>query len=279
MNPTATGTADTGTATDGTANNGTATDGTAGGRTPSGSTASTGTARDAAAAELLTEPLFEGDEGLLPAEVRGTLVRVLATRFVDGVRNPSLWNRVLRHEQVLRSRLHDIYLDLVIDRRRQVAFTVQLELDDEVPVLLRKEKPLTLAAAVLLLHLRQEYDRGAVEGHDVVVEHLELLDHLEVWKDVDDQNPASFRKRCEAAITTVREKGILVPVSDGRYRVSGVIHALMTAEKVDAMTAAFEELAAGATDGGAEDDEAADTEAADTDDADDTQDEGQDDDA
>ena len=201
---------------------------------------------DATAAELLTEPLFDGDEGLLPAEVRGTLVRVLASRFVDGVRNPTLWTRVLRHEQVLRSRLHDIYLDLVIDRRRLVAFTQQLELDEDVPVLLRKEKPLTLAAAVLLLHLRQEYDRGAVEGRDVVVEHGELLDHLEVWKDVDDQNPASFRKRCEAAITAVREKGILVPVSDGRYRISGVIHALMTAEKVDAMTAAFEELASGA---------------------------------
>ncbi|MGN8245461.1 DUF4194 domain-containing protein [Cellulomonas soli] len=230
-----------------------------------------GAARDEAATELLTEPLFDGDEGLLPAEVRGTLVRVLATRFVDGVRNPSLWTRVLRHEQVLRSRLHDIYLDLVIDRRRQVAFTVQLELDDEVPVLLRKEKPLTLAAAVLLLHLRQEYDRGAVEGHDVVVEHLELLDHLEVWKDVDDQNPASFRKRCEAAITTVREKGILVPVSDGRYRISGVIHALMTAEKVDAMTAAFEELASGAGSAGDEDphDDDPDTQG-------DTQDEGQD---
>lgn len=204
---------------------------------------------DTASAELLTEPLFDGDEGLLPAEVRGTLVRVLASRFVDGVRNPTLWTRVLRHEQVLRSRLHDIYLDLVIDRRRLVAFTQQLELDEDVPVLLRKEKPLTLAAAVLLLHLRQEYDRGAVEGRDVVVEHGELLDHLEVWKDVDDQNPASFRKRCEAAITAVREKGILVPVSDGRYRISGVIHALMTAEKVDAMTAAFEELAAGAGEG------------------------------
>ncbi len=191
------------------------------------------------------EALFDGDEGVLPAEVRGTLVRVLASRFVDGVRNPTLWNRVLRHEHVLRSRLHDIYLDLVVDRRRQVAFTQQLELDDDVPVLLRKEKPLTLAAAVLLLHLRQEYDRGAVEGRDVVVEHGELLDHLEVWKDVDDQNPASFRKRCEHAIATVREKGILAPVSDGRYRISGVIHALLTAEKVDAMTAAFEEMASG----------------------------------
>lgn len=191
------------------------------------------------------EPLFDGDQGQLPAEVRGTLVRVLSSRFVDGVRHASLWNRVLRHEDVLRSRLHDLYLELVVDRRRQVAFTQQLELEDDVPVLLRRDKPLTLAATVLLLHLRQEYDRGAVEGRDVVVEHRELLDHLEAWKDVDDQNPAQFRRRCENAIENVKEKGVLAPVSDGRYRISGIVVSMLTAEKVDAMTAALTALAHG----------------------------------
>jgi len=198
---------------------------------------------DEPATEAL-DGLFEGDQGLLPAEVRNTLVRILSTRFVDGVRNPRLWARVQRHEPILASRLHDVYLDLVIDRQRQVAFTQQIDLGDDVPVMLRREKPMTLPAAILLLHLRQEYDRGAVEGRDVVVEHSDLLDHLEVWKDVDDQNSATFRKRCEAAISTVREKGILVQITEERYRISGVIHALLTTEKIDAMTSAFEEIAA-----------------------------------
>ncbi|RYV52099.1 DUF4194 domain-containing protein [Pengzhenrongella frigida] len=195
------------------------------------------------AADGARDVLFEGDEGLLPAEVRNTLARLLSTRFVDGVRNPAWWARVQRHEDILRSRLNDVYLELVLDRRHEVAFTQQVELGEDVPVLLRKDKPLSLPAAILLLHLRQEYDRGAVEGRDVVVDHADLLDHLEVWKNVDDQNPATFRKRCEAAITTVREKGILVLLTAERYRISGVIHALLTAEKVDAMTAAFEEMA------------------------------------
>lgn len=200
----------------------------------SGSTSEADGARDV---------LFEGDEGLLPAEVRNTLARLLSTRFIDGVRNPAWWARVQRHENVLRSRLNDVYLELVLDRRREVAFTQQVDLGEDVPILLRKEKPLSLPAAILLLHLRQEYDRGAVEGRDVVVDHADLLDHLEVWKDVDDQNPATFRKRCEAAIAAVREKGILAMVTPERYRISGVIYSLLTAEKVDAMTAAFEEMA------------------------------------
>ena len=196
------------------------------------------------ATDLTRDVLFDGDKGLLPAEVRNTLARLLSTRFVDGVRNPAWWSRVQRHEDILRSRLNEVYLELVLDRRRQVAFTQQVEMSTDVPILLRKEKPLALPAAILLLHLRQEYDRGAVEGRDVVVDHADLLDHLEVWKDVDDQNPATFRKRCEAAISTVREKGILVLLTADRYRISGVIYALLTAEKVDAMTAAFEEMAA-----------------------------------
>ncbi|GHS86125.1 hypothetical protein AGMMS50218_05400 [Actinomycetota bacterium] len=214
----------------------------------------------------MADELFEGDRGLLPAEVRHTLVRILTSRFVDGTRNPGLWSRVQRHEEILVSRLHDLYLELVIDRRRQVAFTQQIELGEDVPVLLRKEKPMTLPAAILLLHLRQEYDRGAVEGRDVVVEQQDLLDHLEVWKDVDDQNPASFRKRCESAIATVRERGILVQLTEDRYRISGVIHALLTAEKIDAMTAAFEEIAAG---GRPQPDDADSDTDPDTDDADD----------
>lgn len=233
------------------------------------------TTADETRAAARPEPLFEGDRGRLPAEVRGTLVRVLSSRFIDGVRHASLWNRVLRHEDVLRSRLHDLYLELVVDRRRQVAFTQQLELADDVPVLLRRDKPLTLAATVLLLHLRQEYDRGAVEGRDVVVEHRELLDHLEAWKDVDDQNPAQFRRRCENAIENVKEKGVLAPVSDGRYRISGIVHSMLTAEKVDAMTAALTALAQGGPAegatvdlGGADDDRDA---------PDDVRDEGQDD--
>ena len=37
---------------------------------------------------------------------------------------------------------------------------------------------------------------------------------------------------------------ILVQITEDRYRISGVIHALLTTEKIDAMTSAFEEIAA-----------------------------------
>jgi hypothetical protein len=197
---------------------------------PGGSSAVTG-----------AEP-FPGDTGTLPAAVRSTLVRVMTSRFIDGIRHPDLWNAVLTHEGDLTSRLHDLYVELIIDRAHQVAFTRQADIED-VPVLLRREKPLPALTAVLLLHLREEYERGAAEGTPAVVDHDLLMDHLDVWKQADDQDPATFGKRSEAAITALRDRQILVPVSEGRYRISGIIVPLFTPEKIALLTEAFEEIA------------------------------------
>lgn len=186
--------------------------------------------------------LFPGDTGTLPAALRNTLVRVMTSRFIDGVRHPDLWNAVLTHESPLTSRLHDLYVELIIDRAHQVAFTRQADIED-VPVLLRREKPLPALTAVLLLHLREEYERGAAEGTPAVVDHDLLMDHLDVWKQADDQDPATFGKRSENAITALRDRQILVPVSEGRYRISGVIVPLFTPEKIALLTEAFEEIA------------------------------------
>jgi hypothetical protein len=186
--------------------------------------------------------LFPGDTGTLPAAVRNTLVRVMTSRFVDGIRHPDLWTAVLTYERDLTSRLHDQYVELIIDRAHQVAFTRQADIED-VPVLLRREKPLPALTAVLLLHLREEYERGAAEGAPAVVDHDLLMDHLDVWKQTDDQDPATFRKRSENAITALRDRQILVTVSEGRYRISGVIVPLFTPEKIALLTEAFEEIA------------------------------------
>ncbi len=188
------------------------------------------------------EELFPGDTGVLAAAVRNTLVRVMTSRFIDGVRRPDLWNAVLTHETVLASRLHDLYVELVIDRAHQVAFTRQVDIED-VPVLLRREKAMPALTAVLLLHLREEYERGAVEGSPTVVDHDLLIDHLDVWKQADDQDAATFRKRSENAITALKDRQILVPVSEGRYRISGIIVPLFTPEKIALLTEAFEEIA------------------------------------
>jgi hypothetical protein len=67
--------------------------------------------------------LFVGDTGELPLDTRRALVQLLSGPSLDGRRHPKLWPVLMRDESVIRRRLADLFLELVIDRDVQVAFT------------------------------------------------------------------------------------------------------------------------------------------------------------
>src|ERR1700736_1139377 len=99
--------------------------------------------------------LFEGDSGELPLETRRVLVQLLAGPSIDGRRHAKLWPVLVRDEALVRRRLSELFLELVMDVDQQVAFTRQADAGDlETPVLLRRAQ-LTFLDSILLLHLRQ----------------------------------------------------------------------------------------------------------------------------
>ena len=63
---------------------------------------------------------FAGDRGQLTLDTRRILVQLLLGPSVDAKRQTKLWPILLRDEAILRSRLHDLFLDLVIDYDQQV---------------------------------------------------------------------------------------------------------------------------------------------------------------
>ena len=69
--------------------------------------------------------LFEGDEGGLEYGQRHALVTLLKQRFISARTHPRDWRVLVEHERVLRSRLNDLFLDLAIDRDREVAWKRQ----------------------------------------------------------------------------------------------------------------------------------------------------------
>lgn len=83
-----------------------------------------------AALQQTRQQIFEGDRGSLPLQTRRTLVQLLTGPLVDGRRHSKAWEVVLRDEHVLRSRLHEIFLELVLDRDQQVAFLRQVSRED-----------------------------------------------------------------------------------------------------------------------------------------------------
>src|SRR6266699_3120717 len=103
-------------------------------------------------------------ESELPAETRRVLVQLLLGPAIDAQRQTKLWPIVLRDERVVRARLQDLFLELVIDHEQQVAFTRQ-KVDDEldIPILLRKVT-LTFVQSALLLFLREQLILAETRG-------------------------------------------------------------------------------------------------------------------
>ncbi|HVL56442.1 MAG TPA: DUF4194 domain-containing protein [Burkholderiaceae bacterium] len=188
---------------------------------------------------------FAGDEGQLPIDTRRVLVQLLLGPSIDARRQSRLWPVLVRDESVVRSRLHELFLELVIDRDQQVAFTRQIasEGDLDVPVLLRRAQ-LTFLDSVLLLMLRQRLTQADVQGERAVLSLLEMQEHLALFRRQADVDHAKFARHAENAIEKAKRLGLLRKIrgSDGRYEVSPTLKLLFSAEQIQALAGAYAKL-------------------------------------
>lgn len=189
--------------------------------------------------------LFQGDTGRLPLETRRVLVQLLAGPFLDGRRHTGQWSVLLRDEAVIRSRLCELFLDLVVDRDLQVAFTRQAETGDlDAPILLRRV-PLTFLESALLLHLRHLVTQADARGERAVVSADELRDHLAVYEQAASTDRAGFAKRVEACIEKMKRNNILrkLRASEDRFEISPALKIVFAAEQVAHLTRVYQEAA------------------------------------
>jgi len=113
--------------------------------------------------------LFVNDTGELPLDTRRVLVQLLSGPALEGRRHPRLWPILLRDEQVVRRRLAELFLELVLDYDLQVAFTSQVAADElDIPILLRRAQ-LTFIDSVLVLFLRQRLTQADSHGERGVI--------------------------------------------------------------------------------------------------------------
>ena len=82
--------------------------------------------------------LWRGDAGELPDRTRRVLLRLVRGPYLSGAREAQLWAVLLTDEMVIRSRLADLFLELVIDRDNAFAF-VRNAPSDDVPKAVRSE--------------------------------------------------------------------------------------------------------------------------------------------
>jgi len=191
--------------------------------------------------------LFSGDTGDLPLDTRRVLVQLLSGPSLDEHRHSKLWSILLRDEDIVRRRLADLFLELVIDYDLQVAFTRQAEQNDlEFPTLLRHAQ-LTFIDSVLLLYLRQELAQAASRGERAVVSKDNIIEHLRMYEKTGNTDRAGFDKRVYASIEKIKKNNILQKIrsSDDRFEISPTLKLLFSPEEIQALGKEYQRIAAG----------------------------------
>ncbi|PJI93337.1 DUF4194 domain-containing protein [Luteimicrobium subarcticum] len=177
--------------------------------------------------------VFPGDTGTLDAEVRDVLVRVLRQRYLSAEATPALWRTLVAHQGVVESRLHDLYVRLVIDHDRGLAYKRQVrDADVQVPVLLRDE-PYSRTETLLLVHLRTLYQRERGAGETSARVDLEDLEQTALsYTDPAETNLAARQREIRSAVARLVREKVLEEDSQGRYRVLPVVEVLLSVERL-----------------------------------------------
>lgn len=196
--------------------------------------------------EILTNEnhLFIEDSGEIPLTVRRVLIQLLTGPFIDGKRHPKNWQILINHEKVIRSRLYELFLELIIDDEQQVAFLRQVNTDEiETPTLLRRTN-LTFIDSVLMIHLRQILTESDTHGQRAVISINELVEQLLPYQQKNSTDQAGFRRRILAAIENARKRSILHMIrgSDGRFEISPTLKLLFSNEVLTALNSQYKNM-------------------------------------
>lgn len=188
-----------------------------------------------------TTALFEGDLGALSEPTRRALVQLLRGPSLDARQHSKLWPALLRDENVIRGRLHELFLELTLDRDEGVAFTTQAPCAELAPPKLLRRVTLTYFESALVIFLRQRLTHFSAEGSRAVVSDDEMRDHLLMFERPGDTDQARFRRQMDVAIAHVNTLGLLRKIrgSPGRYEVSPALKLLFGADQIQALNQAL----------------------------------------
>lgn len=182
--------------------------------------------------------LFPGDQGQLPYEARRVFALLLQKRFIEAAEDSWAWERILKYQDILESRFHDMFLELVVDRDYRVAYKVQVRQEElNIPILLRDDS-YKRAETIVLLYARSAFRQQVGMGENAAfVDHEELVNHAMSFFASDETNLALCQREVTQGIDQLAREGILKEASQERYRISPIIEVLMPIERIKELTA------------------------------------------
>lgn len=182
--------------------------------------------------------LFADDTGGLTLGARKALVLLLKRHHVWAWRNPREWLAILKWQEEINSRLNDLFLELVIDEPREIAYKRQAGRDlGRVFTTLLHDSTYTREEAGVLLHVRETYLRELRAGNEsAYVDRPALAAELEYVRPAGTKDHKRADQYLESAVTRLTKDGFLVPDKSDRdrLRISPVIEVLLTVERLQA---------------------------------------------
>ncbi|SCL26235.1 protein of unknown function [Micromonospora rhizosphaerae] len=177
--------------------------------------------------------LFAGDAGTLDADVRRVLVQLLRRKFLLAAKNPAQWRTLLENQQIIESRMHDLFVRLVVDHDRGVAYKQQVRsVELDVPILL-KDDPYNRAETLVLVHLRTVFQRERGTGEmSARVDIEELEQTVLTYFDPKDHNVARGQQEVRNAVQRLVTEGLLTEESAGRYRITPMVEVVLSTAKL-----------------------------------------------
>jgi hypothetical protein len=183
-----------------------------------------------------TLALFEGDRGGLSLAQRKALVVLMKNRFVSAAQRPNEWRVIREDPEAIQERLHDMFLDLHIDYRYEVAFKRQAASETggrEFPTLLH-DTAYNREETILLVFLRHRFQSEQNAGHDVVtVEEDDLIAQVASFRPASDKDLHGGKRAATNAVKNLIKADVLMETNDpGRLRISPVIAVLLPLPKL-----------------------------------------------
>jgi hypothetical protein len=177
--------------------------------------------------------LFEGDEGGLEHSQRRALVTLLKQRFISARTHPRDWTVLVEHERLIRSRLNDLFLDLQVDRAREVAWKRQAvsETGSRFPTMLY-DAAWSREETLVLVHLRDRLRAGLATGDTrVFVDREDVVAYVASFRPSHATDVAGDEKRARNAVASVVKAGLLIgSVTDERFEISEAVEPLIPLE-------------------------------------------------
>lgn len=188
--------------------------------------------------------LWPGDRGVLGEQSRRAMLQLVTGPYLSGVKAPALWSALLGDENTIRSRLHELFLELVLDRIGEFAFVRNVSTTElKVPNAVRTA-PLSFLDTAMLLVLREMLLTGEGEGR-VIVGRDEVFEQLRVYRTID-RDESDFARRLNSSWLNMKNKLRVIHQAgaEDRAEISPVLRLIVDADQIQAVGAEYQRIAA-----------------------------------